>query len=44
MRRKKKVKVAGSVIFSLFTFVLGCILTNNNVAIIDAILKLFNRN
>ena len=44
MRRKKKVKVAGSGIFSLFTFVLGCILTNNNVAIIDTILKLFNRN
>lgn len=41
MQRKSKMKVIGSVAFSVFTFILGCVLTNNNQEIIQMVMKLF---
>ncbi|MCM1038817.1 MAG: hypothetical protein NC434_05785 [Ruminococcus sp.] len=40
MRRKRRLKLIASVAFSIFTFVLGCILTNNNQEIIEAFMNL----
>ena len=43
MNRKRKFKLVGSVIFSIFTFILGCIVTNNNQKIIDVFMVLFTK-
>ncbi len=37
MNRKRKFRAVGSVIFSIITFILGCIVTNNNQAIVDVL-------
>lgn len=37
MRRKKKLKAIGTTLLSVFTFILGCIITNNNAAIIKVL-------
>lgn len=41
MNRKKRYRVVASVLFSIFTFILGCILTNNNREIVDAFMNMF---
>lgn len=41
MNRKKRYRVVASVFFSIFTFILGCILTNNNREIVDAFMNMF---
>lgn len=41
MKVKKGFQVVGSVLLSIFTFILGCIITNNNQAIVDAFMNLF---
>ena len=41
MNRKRRFRAVGSVIFSIFTFILGCIVTNNNQAIVDVFMNLF---
>ncbi|MBD5465301.1 MAG: hypothetical protein HDR22_05710 [Lachnospiraceae bacterium] len=43
MNRKRRFKLVGSVIFSIFTFILGCIVTNNNQKIIDVFMVLFTK-
>lgn len=40
IRRKKRIKIVGSVIFSIFTFLLGCIITNNNQKIVEGFMQL----
>ncbi|MCD7835202.1 MAG: hypothetical protein LUG83_00785 [Lachnospiraceae bacterium] len=35
MNRKRRFKAVGSVIFSIITFILGCIVTNNNQEIVE---------
>ena len=44
MRVKKGFKVAASVVFSIFTFILGCIITNNNQSIVNAFKNWFTRH
>lgn len=39
IRRKKRIKMVGSVIFSIFTFLLGCIITNNNQKIVEVFMQ-----
>lgn len=41
IKRKKRIKMIGSVIFSIFTFLLGCIITNNNQRVVDVFMQLF---
>lgn len=41
MKRKNRYRVVGSVLFSIFTFILGCILTNNNQEIVDVFMNMF---
>ncbi len=41
MKRKKRLKLVGSLALSIFTFILGCILTNNNQVIMDVFKNLF---
>lgn len=41
MNRKRRLKFAGSVIFSIITFILGCIMTNNNREIVDVFMNFF---
>ena len=41
MKRKKRLKLVGSLALSIFTFILGCILTNNNQQIVDVFMNLF---
>lgn len=41
MKRKRNLKIVGSIIFSVFTFILGCIMTNNNQEIVEVFMKLF---
>lgn len=41
MKRKKRLKLVGSLALSVFTFILGCILTNNNQQIVDVFMNLF---
>ena len=41
MKRKRSFRIVGSITFSIFTFILGCIITNNNQAIVDVFLNLF---
>lgn len=41
MKRKKRLKLVGSLFLSIFTFILGCILTNNNQEIVDVFMNLF---
>lgn len=43
MNRKRRLKLIGSIIFSIFTFVLGCIVTNNNQEIVDVFMNLFTK-
>lgn len=43
MKRKKRWKFVGSFLFSVFTFILGCILTNNNQEIVDVFMNLFTK-
>ena len=43
MNRKKRLKVAGSLLFSILTFIPGCIVTNNNQAIIGVFAHLFGK-
>lgn len=39
LKRKKRIKMIGSVIFSIFTFMLGCIITNNNQKIVEVFMQ-----
>lgn len=39
LKRKKRIKMIGSVIFSIFTFLLGCIITNNNQKIVEVFMQ-----
>lgn len=39
LKRKKRIKMIGSVIFSIFTFMLGCIITNNNKKIVEVFMQ-----
>lgn len=39
IKRKKRIKMVGSVIFSIFTFLLGCIITNNNQKIVEMLIQ-----
>lgn len=41
MNRKRRFKLLGSIILSVFTFVLGCIMTNNNQEIINVFKNFF---
>lgn len=41
MNRKRKFRAIGSVMFSIVTFILGCVVTNNNQAIVDAFKNIF---
>jgi hypothetical protein len=41
MERKNRYRVLGSVLLSVFTFILGCILTNNNQKIVNVIMNMF---
>lgn len=41
MNRKRRYKAVGSVVFSIITFILGCIMTNNNQAIVDVFKNIF---
>lgn len=43
IKRKKQLKRLASVILSIFTFLLGCIITNNNQRIVDVFMQLFRR-
>ena len=40
MNRKKKYRVVASAIFSIVTFILGCIITNNNQKIVDTFMNM----
>lgn len=40
IKRKKRIKMIGSVVLSIFTFFLGCIITNNNQRIVDVFVQL----
>lgn len=42
MNRKKKHKRIGTTVFSIFTFILGCVLTNNNKEIVEAVIRFFH--
>ncbi len=44
MNRKRKFRAVGSLIFSIITFILGCIVTNNNQQIIEAFKVLVQNN
>lgn len=39
LKRKKRIKMIGSVIFSIFTFMLGCIIANNNQKIVEVFMQ-----
>lgn len=41
MKRKKRLKVVGSIFLSVLTFILGCLLTNNNQEIVDVFMNFF---
>lgn len=41
MSRKRRLKRIGAFAFSIFTFLLGCILTNNNQRILEVFMNLF---
>lgn len=41
IKRKKKHKKFGSLIFSILTFILGCVLTNNNKEIVNVFMDMF---
>jgi hypothetical protein len=41
MNRKKRYRTVASILFSVFTFILGCILTNNNQEIVDVFMNMF---
>lgn len=43
MKRKRRFRVVGSLLLSIFTFILGCILTNNNQEIVDVFMNLFTK-
>lgn len=40
IKRKRTFKTIGSILLSIFTFILGCIITNNNQAIVDVFMNL----
>lgn len=40
IKRKKRIKAIGSVALSIFTFLLGCIVTNNNQRIVEVFSQL----
>lgn len=42
MQRKNGIKSVGAIIFSVFTFILGCVLTNNNKEILSTLFSIFN--
>lgn len=44
MRVKKGFKFVGSILFSIFTFILGCIITNNNQSIVNAFKNWFTKH
>lgn len=39
IKRKKRIKMIGSIVFSILTFILGCIITNNNQQIVDVFMQ-----
>lgn len=41
IKRRRTFKTIGSILLSIFTFILGCIVTNNNQAIVDVFMNLF---
>ncbi|MBR5509234.1 MAG: hypothetical protein IKV59_04195 [Lachnospiraceae bacterium] len=43
MNRKRKSRAVGSLMFSIVTFILGCIVTNNNQAILDVFKNIFSK-
>lgn len=43
INRKRRFKAVGSILFSICTFILGCIVTNNNQAIVDVFRDLFTK-